>query len=108
MRSQLGYDGRMDDAAKRAMAWRNLRVGDRIRIVRVPSEFSRLGYTVHPSTVRLYRLLVKRGRSLRIAEWMGDMPWIHCRVRRKNGEMEFHYLGINRTEDSWVLVKRRK
>ena len=85
--------------------WRNLRVGDRIRIVRMPSDFSKPGYYVHPSTRRLYKKLIARRRSVRvyeIDEYGG--PWISCRFRDRNGDWEYHALCVD--DDSWVRVKQ--
>ena len=87
-------------------SWQHLRVGDRIRIVRMPSGVDAPGYVFPRCTRRLYRKLIARGRSVRICEiddW--GLPWIDCRFRRKNGKWEFHYLAVN--DDSWVRVKRR-
>ena len=87
--------------------WRQLRVGERIRIVHMPSDFARPGYFVHRSTRRIYRRLIDRRRSVRIHridEY--NMPWIHCQCRRKDGRIEYHYLLIN--HDGWVRVKPRK
>jgi hypothetical protein len=33
------------------------------------------------------------------------MPWIHCRFRRKDGRIEYHWLLIN--HDGWVRVRKR-
>jgi hypothetical protein len=87
-------------------AWRALRIGDRIRIVRMPSGVDAPGYTFHPDTRRLYKRLIARRRSLRICRidaW--ELPWIHCRFKRKDGRWEYHSLAVN--DDSWVLVKHR-
>jgi hypothetical protein len=88
--------------------WRRLRVGDRIRIVRMPSYAVLGGNNLHRDTRRLYRLLIARNRPLRVYEvdrrWR--LPWIKCRFRMKNGRWEYHYLAVN--DDSWVRVKSRK
>ena len=89
--------------------WRKLRVGDRIRIVSMPSEFSRPGRFVHQDTLRVYRRLIERGRSVRVAylEQWGEStaPWIRCQFRQKDGSIEYHSLMIN--HDGWVRVKPR-
>jgi hypothetical protein len=84
--------------------WRDLQVGDRIRIVRIPSEFDLPGYYVHRDTRRLYQRLIARRRSVRVYQvdsW--GLPWIRCQFRRTNGRWEYHWLAIN--DDSWVKVK---
>jgi hypothetical protein len=86
--------------------WGNLEVGDRIRIVRLPSGVDAPGYNFSPETRRVYQRLIARRRSLRVYEVDGwGVPWIQCRFRRKNGQWEYHFLAIN--DDSWVRVKPR-
>jgi len=86
--------------------WRKLRIGDRIRIVRMPSGVDEPGYTFHPDTRRLYKMLIARRRSARIFRWKGGMPWIRCRFQRKDDRWEYHWLAL--TNDSWVRVKPRR
>jgi hypothetical protein len=86
--------------------YRKLRVNDRIRLVHMPTEFSRPGFFVHRDERRAYRRLIERGRSLRvfkIDEW--GLPWVHFKFRLKNGRFEYHWLLIN--HDGWVKVRRR-
>src|SRR5207237_7537709 len=86
--------------------WYQLRVGDRIRIVRMPSDANTPGTTFFPETRRLYKKLIARRRPVRvfqIDEW--GLPWIRCRFRLKDGSWEHHYLAVN--DNSWVRVKRR-
>lgn len=86
--------------------WQSLQVGDRIRIVRMPSGVDAPGYTFHDDTRALYERLIARGRALRIAEiddW--GLPWIHCRFKRPDGTWEYHALAVN--DDSWVRVRPR-
>ncbi len=88
-------------------SWRDLRVGDRIRLVRMPSEFDQAGYYLHRDTRRVYKRLIERRRPVRvyeIDEW--GLPWIECRFRRKDGWWERHSLAFN--HDGWVRVKRRE
>lgn len=86
--------------------WKQLRVGDKIRIVRMPWYASAPDHTFLPETRWLYKKLIARGRSLRIfkVDELG-LPWIRCRFRRRNGLWEHHWLAVN--DDSWVLVKSR-
>jgi len=83
-----------------------LRVGDRVRIVRMPTDFSKPGYYVHADTRCAYKRLIARGRSLRVfnVDEFG-LPWVRFRFKRKNGTWEHHELAIN--DDSWVRVRRR-
>jgi hypothetical protein len=86
--------------------WRDLCVGDRIRLVAMPSDFAQPGYYLHPSTRRVYARLIARRRSVRvfrIDEW--GLPWIRCNFRRKDGRWEYHTLAFN--HDGWVWVRHR-
>jgi hypothetical protein len=86
-------------------SWRDLVVGDRIRIVRLPPGIDAPGYVFHPDTRRLYRRLIARKRPVRVCEIKDGLPWIHCRFKRKNGTWEHHWLAVN--DDSWVCVRSR-
>ncbi len=88
--------------------WKRLKVGDRVRFVRLPTTFNgKPGGGLLPETLRLYKKLIARGRPARVfkIDEYGH-PWIYCRFRRKNGQWEIHWLGVN--DDSWVLVNSRK
>jgi hypothetical protein len=83
--------------------WKSLRVGDRVRILRLPTLWNHPNYHVDPSTRRLYRRLIARKRSVRVfrIDEFGQ-PWIQGRAPR---ESEWWTLAI--ADDSWVRVKRR-
>ena len=84
-------------------AWEELRVGDRVRVVRLPSAWDNPGYQVFPCTRRLYRKLIERRRPLRVYELDGwGLPWVRCRFRLRSGGWESHFLALN--DDSWVGV----
>ena len=88
-------------------SWRSLRVGERVRLLGMPPEFSQPGYYLHSDTRRVYRLLVKRGRSLRVRridEY--GAPWAECRFRKRNGSVDRHWLAF--THDGWIKVQRKK
>ena len=92
--------------ASMAQSWRDLRVGDRIRIVRLPTEWNQPGYHVPPCTRRLCLRLIQRRRPVRVNEIDdGGLPWIACRFCRRNGSWEHHFLAVN--DDSWVRVRGR-
>lgn len=89
-----------------AEPWESLRVGDRIRVVRMPSGIDAPGYVFHRDTRRLYERLIERGRPLRVNRIDEDgLPWITCRFKLANGTWEWHWLAVN--DDSWVRVKHR-
>jgi len=48
--------------------WRQLRLGDRIRIVRMPYDAVTPGYVFMPETRRLFKKLMARGRSVLVFE----------------------------------------
>ena len=84
-------------------SWRSLRIGDRIRVVRLPSGVDQPGYTFHASTRRLYERLIASRSFFRIREidqW--GYPRIHIRIRRKGGAVERHTLVL--CDDSWELI----
>jgi hypothetical protein len=86
-------------------SWRDLRVGDLIRLTSMPEEFSQPGYFLHRDTRRVYQRLINRRRPLRI--YMHDefgRPWIRCRFLEKDG---WHYHGLMFNHDGWVRVKHR-
>jgi hypothetical protein len=87
--------------------WRRLKVGDYVRLVHMPTEFSRPGYLIYPDTLRAYKRLIARGRPQRIFKvdaWA--VPWISVRFRLKNGRLECHELAMN--HDGLVLVRPRR
>src|SRR5438132_924825 len=89
--------------------WRQLKVGDRIRLTEVPREFFQEGYYILRETLLVYKKLVARRGPLRI--WMIDeyrLPWIQCRFRRKDGRWEHHTLAVNHSGLARVIPRRTK
>jgi hypothetical protein len=87
-------------------SWRDLRVGDRIHLVAMPSEFAQPGYFLAPCTRRVYERLIARRRPVRvfkIDEW--GLPWIRCNFREHDGRWGYHSLAFN--HDGWVRVRPR-
>jgi hypothetical protein len=88
--------------------WKSLRVGDRIRVVRLPSTFGQLApdTKLAPEEVRLYKKLLASRKQLTVTEIDKDgRPWIRCCFRQRNGRLEIHYLAVD--DDSWVRVRPR-
>jgi len=76
--------------------WRELQVGDKIRLLEIPPEFLQEGYHVHRDTMQVYKRLLARRRPLRISEIDEDgLPWIECRFRCQDGRWEHHFLAVN-------------
>ena len=85
---------------------RQLRIGDEVRFVQMPSDAEWPEVRFAPETKRLYKRLIARRRPSRIAEFdEWRIPWIHYRFRGRNGRWEYHSLAVN--DDSWVRVKKR-
>ena len=86
---------------------KTLQIGDRIRYVHRPDEWSEPGYTVHEESVAFMDALIARGRSVRIAEIdEHGTPWFEARLRDPDGELEYHSWGVlERT--GWRHVRAR-
>lgn len=85
-------------------SWRDLRVGDRIRLVAMPGEFAQAGYLLYPCTRRAYERLIARGRPVRVCridDW--GIPWVRCHFRMEDGRWGYHSLAFN--HDGWVRVR---
>src|SRR5262245_21442256 len=85
--------------------WRQLKVGDKVRLFEAPREFLREGYGIHEETLWVYKKLVERRRPLRVYEidaW--GLPWVKCNFFRQ-GKWEYHYLAFN--HGGLVRVKPR-
>ena len=87
-------------------AWSKLKIGDRVRFVRLPTFQGVAGGGLLEETLDLYKRLIATKRTARvfqIDEYC--LPWIRCRFRRNDGTWEHHWLAIN--DDSWELVRPR-
>jgi hypothetical protein len=88
-----------------ATLWKRLKVGHRVRLVHMPTEFSRPGYSIHRDTLRAYRRVIARRRPQRVFEidvW--GVPWIKLRFKMKDRKWEHHELAVN--HDGLVLAGR--
>ncbi len=86
-----------------------LKVGDRIRILCPPNECVQdYGY-IHKDTVRIFKKIAARKRSVRIdrIDEYGT-PWYSVRFRRKDGSWEYHCLNVMTGEANWVPVKKKE
>ena len=89
-----------------ANLWKRLKIGDRVRLVDMPTEFSRPDCFVHRHTLRAYRRVIARGRPQRIFQidaW--GTPWISFRFKMKNGRWQHHWLVVN--HDGLILDRPR-
>lgn len=85
-----------------------LRVGDRIRIFDVAGRGKR-GFYLHPDTRRVYRVIMARGRAVRISEIdeLGT-PWYRVRIRGKDGRMHHHSLAVYDSDENWRVVGKSR
>ena len=87
-------------------SWRDLRIGDRIRLVAMPGEFAQPGYHLPPCTRRVYERVITKRRPVRVCRIdERGLPWIDCRFREENGGLVYHSLAFN--HDGWVRVRGR-
>ena len=76
--------------------WRELKVGDRIRLVHMPTEFERPGYRLQDCTRIVYQHLIDTRRILvveKIDKW--SCPWTESFILVRNGTEEHHWIMIN-------------
>ncbi len=84
--------------------WRELRVGDHIRFVHMPTEFAGPDYFLHEETRSLYERLIASGELLTVTKVDDDgLPWIDCRNLADDGQPEFHTLAVNHSGLEKVL-----
>lgn len=78
-----------------------LKVGDRIRIVKLP-------FKLPLDAVEAYNVLIARKRPVRICELDNDgRPRYSWRVKLPDGTWEHHWDTIFSEDDHWVPVKKR-
>jgi hypothetical protein len=90
------------------MVAKDLRVGDRVRIVGIPG-VGVPNYVLMPETKRVYKKLILRGAPVRIYEIdeFGG-PWCACRFKTKDGKWEHHHLAVFDDDNNWVPVIARR
>ena len=90
--------------------WKNLKIGDAIRVVAVP-EGDQWHYDTSGSTftIRVLWRLIKKKSVVRISHIDKETgyPWFAYRFRNGRGKMEHHTLTITENE-SWVHARRAK
>jgi hypothetical protein len=85
--------------------WRSLKVGERIRFRRLPSEWQQPGYVVPRETVELYHRLILNRRSYRVRWILRGRPWICAGFRGADGRMQWESLAVD--DDAWDRVTPR-
>lgn len=84
---------------------RTLKIGDRVRVVRLPPIWSTPGYRVPASTVRIYKLIISRRRPVRIDDVDDWGAWVTLLVRER-GRLHHHHVTLD--DGCWVRVLPRK
>ena len=85
--------------------WRDLRLGDKIRIVRIPALLDEPRYHNGDweDTLELYRTLIASNLVLTISEIDEfGRPWIEHETRDEDGTEHSHSLAMD--DNSWVRV----
>jgi hypothetical protein len=82
--------------------WQSLRIGDRVRYIRIPGQ-SVPGYYMHEDTRRLFERLIEERVVITIAS-IDDFgtPWARCFV--DEADASFEELAIVDADDTWELV----
>jgi hypothetical protein len=77
--------------------WRMLKVGDRVRMVELPTPSGTFReWPLHADTRRAYRYLLRRTTPLVVCEIDEyGCPWVQFRLRGRNGRMEHHSMMLN-------------
>jgi hypothetical protein len=86
---------------------KSLKVGDRVRFVAIPAEWSQPGFAVHAFDRSFMKQMIRRtwpSRVYEIDEY--GQPWISARIREKDGKLHFHSWAIFEST-GWRLVNRR-
>lgn len=79
-----------------AEIWRELKIGDHIRVFEYPPEFQQPGYLVQEETVEIYGYLVAKRRILTVTriDEAGN-PWVDFTRTNDSGDTEWHSLMVN-------------
>ncbi|MCA9322294.1 MAG: hypothetical protein KDB53_16250 [Planctomycetes bacterium] len=86
---------------------RELRVGDRVRFVSLPTEWESPTYSIQADSVKFMRTLIARNYSQRISEIdEHGFPAICATIRDRKGQVSSHWWLIVETT-GWVRVKPR-
>jgi hypothetical protein len=89
---------------------KELRIGDRIRILRMPPKYFDSEYNIAPETFALYELLISTGDTLEVIDFLeGGYPITSYDDNRNPDSPHGHALLIDDIDDGcWELVERAK
>ena len=83
-----------------------LKVGDRVRIIAVPEEWSRPGFFVHRDSRAFMQAMIKRRFPSRVFKIDADgVPWI--RARTKVGDRLVYHEWDIRESTGWKRIEPR-
>jgi hypothetical protein len=86
---------------------KDLRIGDRIRFLRMPPKYFDPEYGVPPETMALYELLIATGDTLEVVDFLDGYPITSYTDNRDPHEPHGHALVIDEIDDGcWELVAR--
>ena len=85
--------------------WRNLKMGDRIRFLRMPPIFDRHDFHVSQETLDLYELLIATGDAMEIDQFIDGVPHAGYVDNRIPERPVLHGLAIDDTDEGcWEFV----
>lgn len=84
---------------------RPLKIGDRVRVVRLPPVWAMPGYRVPASTRRIYKWMIDRRRAVRIDRVDDWGAWVRLVVRDARGRVRQHHVTLD--DECWVRVRSR-
>jgi len=83
-----------------------LKVGDFVRFVRIPDEWSQSGHHVPRETMAFMKKMIRRSWPSRISQ-LDDSgyPWVEARIRERGKLM--HHIWLITESTGWRRVRRR-
>ncbi len=85
----------------------SLKVGDLIRFVAIPEEWSHPDHTIRAESIAFMKAMLKRASPSRVASVGEDgTPWIHARLSVR-GKFYYHCWAIMEST-GWRQVRRRR
>lgn len=86
---------------------RKLKVGDRVRFVELPTEWSEEHVIVPAYSLAFMKRLIARGRSSRVSAIRDGFPETEVRLSRADGGIDYHFWTITEST-GWCRVRPRR
>jgi hypothetical protein len=83
-----------------------LKIGDRVRVIRLPPIWKRPDWHVPADTRRIYRLMISRRRAVRVYDVDRYGAWVRLIVRARSGRIHHHSITLD--DGCWVRVKHAR